>query len=316
MTGASADPVPFTVVGGYLGAGKTTLVNHLLRAGAGRRLAVVVNDFGAIDIDAALVEAAEGDMLSLANGCVCCSLAAGFAVVLQQLLDRDPPVEHVLVEVSGVGDPWQVAQWGRTPGLRLDGVIVLADTTAVREQAADRYVGDTVRRQLEAADVVVATKTDLVDALAASEVTAWLAQAAPGRPIVDAVFGAVPLGVLLGSHLDDRRPPGPAGHHELASWALAAERPVERAELEAWLVGLPEGVLRVKGVVRLAGSPERRAVVQAVGARREIVADRPWRADDADRAGIVVLARPGGSGRDIMEPLQSLLAGDPRETRP
>ncbi|MEX0741556.1 MAG: GTP-binding protein, partial [Phycisphaeraceae bacterium] len=156
------EAIPLTVIGGYLGAGKTTLLNQLLRHNAGRRLAVVVNDFGSINIDAALIAQHDGETMSLANGCICCSLANGFLTVLTQLKDRPDPPEHIIVEASGVADPLKIAQYGHLPGFCLDGVIVLADAETVRRRSRDKYVGRTVIRQLRGADLLVLTKPDLV----------------------------------------------------------------------------------------------------------------------------------------------------------
>ena len=156
------DPIPLTVIGGYLGAGKTTLLNQLLRHNAGRRLAVLVNDFGSINIDAALITQHDGETMSLTNGCICCSLANGFLTALTQLKERPEPPEHIIVEASGVADPLKIGQYGHLPGFRLDGVIVLADAETVRRRARDSYVGRTVIRQLQGADVLILTKPDLV----------------------------------------------------------------------------------------------------------------------------------------------------------
>ena len=154
--------IPFTVVGGYLGAGKTTLLNRILTGDHGRRIAVIVNDFGDVAIDADLVSSDAGTLRALANGCVCCTLVDGFAGTLREIAGLDPAPERVLVEVSGVGDPWAVAQWGRTPGFSLDGVVVVVDPETIAELAADVHVGQTVRTQLASADVMVLSRADVV----------------------------------------------------------------------------------------------------------------------------------------------------------
>ena len=147
---------------GNLGAGKTTLVNHVLRHNAARRFAVLVNDFGQINIDADLIAGQEDGTIALTNGCVCCSLAGGFVVVLSALRERQPPPEHVIVEASGVSDPHKIAQYGHMPGDRLDGTVVVADAEAVRQRAADPRCGAQVRQQLLGADLLVLNKSDLV----------------------------------------------------------------------------------------------------------------------------------------------------------
>jgi len=170
--------IPTVVLGGYLGAGKTTLVNRLLRQAAGpapRRIAVLVNDFGEVAIDADLVVGAEGDVLSLAGGCVCCAIGADLVGALRQVAARAPPPQAVLVETSGVGLPAAVARTAAlVPELRVENIVVVADAAALRRQADQRYVGSTVRRQLHEADLVLIAKADLVAAPALAELQAWL----------------------------------------------------------------------------------------------------------------------------------------------
>lgn len=243
-------PVPFTVIGGFLGAGKTTLLNHVLRHTT-ERLAVLVNDFGATPVDADLVAAHDGDTISLANGCICCSMAGELALALGPLRDADPPFDRVLTEASGVADPRAIAQYGTTPGFRLDGVIVLADAASVVETLADERIGDQVAHQLERGDLVVLNKTDLVDDARRSSVRAALSALAPDVPIVEAAHGEVPLEVLF--DLDPVGRPGRdvARHTTSAfeSLTLATDRAVDRARLGEIVDELPGDVLRAKGVV-------------------------------------------------------------------
>ena len=280
--------LPFTVIGGYLGAGKTTLVNRLLVDAHGRRLAVLVNDFGDIAVDAALIEADDGDTISFANGCVCCSLADGFATALGRLRERADRFDHVVVEVSGVGNPRAVAQWGRTPGFELDGVLVLADATEIPRQLADPYVGETVAAQLAAADLVVLTKLDLVDppaaALARSTIGAHTVAPVAAGPIgLDAVVSAAPSTSV----------PAPEGdplHATHDTRTIAVDRPIARVALDTFLADRPDGVVRVKGLVRLVGDDDP-VVVQVVGRRVEIT---PRSAGGvAVRAALVAVALPG-----------------------
>ena len=159
---ATSEPIPVTVIGGYLGAGKTTLVNHLLRHAGGTRIAVLVNDFGELPIDADLIESKHDDVIGIAGGCVCCEIGSDLVDALRTLAARDPPPQQVLVETSGVALPGAVAgAVGLLPAYRLDATVVLADAETVRERAADRYLGDTVTRQLAEADIVVLNKADL-----------------------------------------------------------------------------------------------------------------------------------------------------------
>ncbi|MDX1377138.1 MAG: GTP-binding protein, partial [Burkholderiales bacterium] len=185
-------PLGVTVIGGYLGAGKTTLVNHLLRHAGGRRLAVLVNDFGDLPIDADLIEADTGGVLSLAGGCICCSFGNDLMAALATLPARRPPPEHVLIEASGVALPGTVAaSLALLADVALDAVVVLADAQGVRARAADRYLADTIERQLRAADIVVLNKVDLVDPAERAALRDWLGAAAPGARVLDAVRAAL-----------------------------------------------------------------------------------------------------------------------------
>ena len=154
--------LPLTVIGGYLGAGKTTLVNSLLSKDRGLRAAVLVNDFGEVDVDAALIADHRGDTISLANGCLCCSLANGFATAINEVLEQSDRFDHVIIEASGVSEPNRIARYGQMYDLPLDGVLVFVDAEQIRTQAENKYVGDVVLRQLAQADCLLLNKTDFV----------------------------------------------------------------------------------------------------------------------------------------------------------
>lgn len=149
-----------TVIGGYLGAGKSTVVNRLLTGGALGRTAVVVNDFGSVNIDARLVAAASEDTIELTNGCICCQISDDVGRVMTMLAARDD-LDGVICEVSGVGDPAQLSSWGEYPGFSRGPVLVCADATSLPQLLRDEYVGETAARQLKSADIVLLTKTDL-----------------------------------------------------------------------------------------------------------------------------------------------------------
>ncbi len=144
------------MIGGFLGAGKTTLLNHWLRDAGGQRLAVLVNDFGALNLDAALVAQSGADTVALSNGCVCCSIGDDLSAALIRVIESPQPFDGVVIEASGVSDPWKIAQVGRAdPALTLNAVIVLVDASAVADQAADPALSDSLARQVRMADLVV-----------------------------------------------------------------------------------------------------------------------------------------------------------------
>ena len=205
----AAAPLPVTVVGGYLGAGKTTLVNSLLRQADGRRLAIMVNEFGALPIDASLVEAADDRIVSLTGGCVCCSYGEDLVSSLVMLAALEPRPDHVLLEASGVAFPGAIAGTvGLLQDFALDGAVVLADAETVRDRTGDRYLGSTVRRQLAEADLILLNKCDLAGDAAAVE--AWLGETAPGARVVRTVRSGAPIDIVLGAWTGRAALPAPA----------------------------------------------------------------------------------------------------------
>ena len=268
----AGEAIPVVVIGGYLGAGKTTLVNHLLRQAQGRRIAVLVNDFGEISIDADLIEGAEGGVLSLAGGCVCCDFGADLVGTLETLRDRDPAPDIMVIETSGVGLPGAVARSvGLAQGLAAVGVVVVVDAETVRVRAADRYVGDTVRRQLADADLLVAAKGDLAGPVGVAAVTAWLADAAQGAPVIAADHGRAPADLVLGPRpggtgVGVGGAPGPHAHFDTG--VRRFDGPVDLAALAGELTAPGSPVVRAKGV--LTDLDGVRKVLQTVGRRSAI----------------------------------------------
>ena len=305
------EPIPLTVIGGYLGAGKTTLLNQLLRHNAGRRLAVVVNDFGSINIDAALITQHDGETMSLANGCICCSLANGFLTVLTQLKDRPDPPEHIIVEASGVADPLKIGQYGHLPGFRLDSIVVLADAETVRRRSRDKYVGRTVIRQLRGADLLVLTKPDLVTDDDREAVRVWLRAVAPNASLMESTNGAIPPALILGAGTrapavladpEHRHHRDTATDHDVAYDTCTFERdsPMTGDAIRALAAALPDGVLRAKGMVHLVEDPEHAAIFQLVGKRWSLTQGPAWDARPP-RTEIVLIGIPGSLDCPLVE---------------
>ena len=292
--------IPTLIVGGYLGAGKTTLVNHLLRHAGGRCIAVMVNDFGELTIDADLIEGAEGSVLALAGGCVCCSFGSDLLGALQDVLQRQPPPDLILIETSGVALPAAVARSVRLlPGLSIDGIVLMLDSETVRQRSADPYVGDLVRQQLLDADLLILNKTELCSPTAVAELNAWLpSMTTAGTPVVPANQARVPPELVLGFQARLSTGLDAATGDALARWeaqpigqpaAPASDRfvndllvlaaPMDPQQLLASLTAPDAGVVRAKGwLTDLTGQ---RHLLQLVGRRIELLPIAP----DAGPAG-------------------------------
>ena len=300
--------VPFTVIGGYLGAGKTTLLNHLLANTEGLRIAVLVNDFGRINIDVGLIRSHAGDTITLANGCICCSIADNFALAMGQLLHRASDFDHIIIEASGVALPTKIAQYGQMYQLPLDGIVVVADAEQVRTQAQNKYVGDTVLRQFNQADLIILNKTDLVSGADLASLRSWFADIAPGTPRFETAQAEVPTAVLLGAYQSPRvghplsamLPYADHGvdqsdHRQLfETWTLNPVGPLSRETLAQFAAGMGEEICRVKGIVWLGDDRDRRYIYQQVGARWSLVPGPVW-GDDPAGTQLVVIGRRGST---------------------
>jgi G3E family GTPase len=262
--------IPVTVIGGYLGAGKTTLVNHLLRHAGGRRIAVAVNEFGALPIDHDLIVGADGNVLTLAGGCICCTFGSDLVAGLLDLAARADSLDHILIEASGVALPGAIAQSvSLAAGLTLDCIAVVADAETVRARACDLYIADTITRQLVDADIVLLNKIDL--APAPDSLLDWLTPLAPHASLVSTTHGRVAPEVLfgLGSRFDaaTTRPP----HNAQGLTSEAFDMPhIANAEWLAAALAAPQlGLVRAKGFVWDATRGA--TLIQIVGRRHMIM---------------------------------------------
>jgi G3E family GTPase len=249
--------IPVTLIGGYLGAGKTTLVNHLLRNAGGRRVAVLVNEFGELPIDADLIVARDGNLISISGGCICCSFGSDLLAALLELNGRGDAIDHLLIETSGVALPGSIVQsLSLLPDLALDGVIVLADAETIEQRAGDRYMGDTVLAQLAHADIILLNKIDLVSRERRGAISRWLAATAPSARIVPTRNADIPLGIIIGQHPQRRSDQDVAplsGHFHAAEYqtlSLEIDAPRDPERLADRLTRPDLGLLRAKGFVR------------------------------------------------------------------
>ncbi len=294
---------PFTVIGGFLGAGKTTLLNRLLRGETGRRFAVLVNDFGALDIDGRLIARHGGDTIALANGCLCCTIGDSLVTTLLSLLETSNRFDHIVVEASGVADPARIADLAvLDPRLIRDGVIVVADADTVRVRARDRRVGDTITRQLAAADLLLLNKIDLAEDLPG--IRHWLSTQSPA-PVLEARHADVPLGLLFGLERSGAASGTPVTD-AFSSWSYEWAEPVERDAMVQTLQA--SGVLRAKGILHFADAPGRRSVVHLVGNRLDVSDGGPWSEGEASRLVLLGL-KPSFRHPERSRPMGGVVGG-------
>ena len=327
--------IPATVITGFLGAGKTTLIRNLIAQADGRRLALIVNEFGEVGVDGDLLRACglaacdEEDIVELANGCLCCTVADDFVPTMTKLIERENPPEHIVIETSGLALPQPLVKAFRWPGIRtrvtVDSVIVVVDGAAAAEgrfaddeeavaaqRAADPSVehdspiAELFEDQLKAADLIILNKMDLLDETGAGRAEAVIGEHKRGAAgVVRTAQGQLPLSLLLGlgfgSEEDiDNRP----SHHELEGeehdhedFESVALEGTPARDAGAFAAALPcliaEGnLLRLKGFAAVQGS-DMRLVVQAVGPRVETYFDRPWAPGEARATRLVAIGERG-----------------------
>ena len=334
MNNKSLARIPCTIVTGFLGSGKTTLIRHVLANARGRRLAVIVNEFGDVGIDGEILKGCgdaacpEENIVELANGCLCCTVADEFVPALDLILNRKPAVEHIVIETSGLALPKPLVQAFHWPAIKsrvtVDGVIAVVDGAALaegrvandlaalkRQRLADNAldhdnpVEEVFEDQIACADLVVLNKRDLVTDRGADEATARIAQALPRAvKVVSVAEGKVDPAVLLGlglateDDIENRRT-----HHDLEaehdhddfdSFVVTLPEITDPSSLAARVAGVAEAfdVLRMKGFAAVAGKPMR-LLVQAVGSRVSHHYDRPWSASEPRDGRLVVIGQKG-----------------------
>lgn len=338
---AAIDRVPCTIVTGFLGAGKTTLIRHVLEHAGGRRLAIIVNEFGDVGIDGEILKGCgvdacpEENVVELANGCICCTVADDFVPALDQILAREPKVEHILIETSGLALPKPLVQAFQWPAIRsrvtVDGVIAVVDGAALADgqvaadpdalqaqrqadQALDHDdpIEEVFEDQVACADLVILTKSDLLDDDGLLRANAAVAEHLPATvKVVPAANGKVDGSILLGlgvaaedgidarrTHHDDEED---HDHDEFESFVVdlpAVTDPADLASRVAAASAVPN-VLRVKGFAEVADKPMR-LLVQAVGPRVGHYFDRAWQ-DAEDRQGRLVVIGLAGIDRAAVE---------------
>jgi cobalamin biosynthesis protein CobW len=328
---SALNKVPVTVITGFLGSGKTTLVRHLVQNPQGKRLAIIVNEFGDVGVDGdilkscAIPDCPAENIMELANGCICCTVADDFIPTIEALMALDPQPEHILIETSGLALPKPLLKAFDWPDIRsritVDGVIALADAEAVAsgrfapdvaavdaQRLADESIdhetplSEVFEDQISCADIILLTKPDLAGPEGVAKAKAIIAAEAPRTlPMVEVAEGVVDPRILLGleaaaeddiearpSHHDDH---DDHEHDDFESVIIDIPEIADPAELVRRIEAMAkaQNILRVKGYAAVAGKPMR-LLVQAVGARVRHQFDRPWRPDEVRQGRLVVIA--------------------------
>ncbi|MDG1334810.1 MAG: cobalamin biosynthesis protein CobW [Tateyamaria sp.] len=328
---SALNKVPVTVITGFLGSGKTTLVRHLMQNPQGKRLAIIVNEFGDVGVDGdilkscAIPDCPAENIMELANGCICCTVADDFIPTIEALMALDPQPEHILIETSGLALPKPLLKAFDWPDIRsritVDGVIALADAEAVAsgrfapdvaavdaQRLADESIdhetplSEVFEDQISCADIILLTKPDLAGPEGVAKAKAIIAAEAPRTlPMVEVAEGVVDPRILLGleaaaeddiearpSHHDDH---DDHEHDDFESVIIDIPEIADPAELVRRIEAMAkaQNILRVKGYAAVAGKPMR-LLVQAVGARVRHQFDRPWRPDEVRQGRLVVIA--------------------------
>lgn len=325
------EPVPVTILTGFLGAGKTSVLNHILKRNQGRRIAVMVNDFGAINIDAALIVGVEGEQsVSLSNGCICCTIRDDLLVETLRLLARPEPPDYIIVETSGVSDPIAVAMTFREMeiggAIHIDSILTVIDADQFEDALRDYE--DLALNQLRAADIVILNKVDLVQPVYREALkNRWIRKTVPQARIVETTFGAVPLELVIGVgsydaerlaaqprpdiHVHEQTsaagetPPHEHHDHEqdahehhdhtlvFDTWSWRSDRPLSFERLRHTLKSLPVAIYRVKGVVQLLEAPHERVIVHMAGKRLSMFADEKGWGDNPPQCTLVMIGAQG-----------------------
>lgn len=338
--------VPCTVVTGFLGAGKTTLIRNLIENTKGKRLAIIVNEFGDVGIDGEILKGCgidtcpEENIVELANGCICCTVADDFVPALDQILSRSPKVDHILIETSGLALPKPLVQAFQWPTVKnrvtVDGVVAVVDGPALAagqvasdmdalaaQRAADDSldhedpVEEVFEDQVACADLIILSKSDLLDEEGSKRANGMIGEhVSAAVKIIPTTHGKIDPSVLLGlglaveddienrkTHHDDELD---HEHDDFDSFVLDIDRVSDPDELARRVARAAdqENVLRVKGFVEIAGKPMR-LLLQAVGPRVNHYYDRAWTADDDRRSRLVVIGLKGLN----REAVTSILAG-------
>ena len=310
VTNTKKEMIPIAILTGYLGAGKTTLLNRLLSADHGKRIAVLVNDFGSINIDSKLIVGVEGETVTLSNGCICCTMRGDLIDAIAKIVQGENPPDYIVIECSGVSDPAQVVLTFNRSFLRnhieIDSIVAVVDSeqfTAVKGNHEKL-----MREQIRVSDIVLLNKADLISKEDLKKAHEWVDTVIDKARIIETEFCNVPFGTIIGNATYnpqtafDTSGPGVHAHsveelnqHEhgdmslvFATWSWESDEAVDLSAMRKTLDNLPKAIFRSKGIIYAREVPDKRIVLQLVGNRVSLTEGDAW-GDTQPNTSIVVI---------------------------